>query len=217
VGAVITPGTLLAFAAASLALIVVPGPSVAYILTATLRHGRGVGLASTLGIETGYLVHVAGTVLGVSALIAASATAFTALKVLGAGYLLWLAVRAWRSRSTGTLAELGVVPGPALSRRTAFLRGLPIGALNPKTAIFYLAFLPQFVHSGAGPAWLQLVVLGLCFIVLATAVDSLWAVFGGGLRRVLPGLRMRVLDRVSGVTMAVLALAALRASRRAVS
>jgi threonine/homoserine/homoserine lactone efflux protein len=214
---VITSGTLLAFAAASLALIVVPGPSVAYILTTTLRHGRGVGLASTLGIETGYLVHVAGTVLGVSALIAASATAFTALKVLGAGYLLWLAVRAWRSRSTGTLAELGGPQEPAPGRRTAFLRGLPIGALNPKTAIFYLAFLPQFVHPGAGPAWLQLVVLGLCFIVLATAVDSLWAVFGGGLRRVLPGLRMRVLDRISGVTMAVLALAALRASRRAVS
>jgi threonine/homoserine/homoserine lactone efflux protein len=213
---VVAPGTLLAFAAASLALIVLPGPSVAYILTTTLRHGRGVGLASTLGIEAGYLVHVAGTVLGVSALIAASAQAFTALKVAGAAYLLWLAVRAWRSRSTGTLADLRSTPGPALGRRTAFLRGLPIGALNPKTAIFYLAFLPQFVHAGAGPAWLQLVVLGLTFIVLATAVDSLWAFFGGGLRRVLPRLRMRVLDRISSVTMALLALAALRSTRRAV-
>jgi threonine/homoserine/homoserine lactone efflux protein len=213
---VVAPGTLLAFAAASLALIVLPGPSVAYILTTTLRHGRGVGLASTLGIEAGYLVHVAGTVLGVSALIAASAQAFTALKLAGAAYLLWLAVRAWRSRSTGTLADLHSAPGPTLSRRTAFLRGLPIGALNPKTAIFYLAFLPQFVRAGSGPAWLQLVVLGLTFIVLATAVDSLWAVFGGGLRRVLPRLRMQVLDRISGVTMALLALAALRSTRRAV-
>jgi threonine/homoserine/homoserine lactone efflux protein len=213
---VVAASTLIAFAAASLVLIVVPGPSVAYILTTTLRHGRGVGLASTLGIETGYLVHVAGTVLGVSALIATSAQAFTVLKVAGAGYLLWLAVRAWRSRSTGTLADLGGSAAPALSRRTAFLRGLPIGALNPKTAIFYLAFLPQFVDPGAGPAWLQLVVLGSTFIVLATLVDSQWAIFGGGLRRLLPGLRMRALDRVSGATMALLAVAALRSTRRAV-
>jgi threonine/homoserine/homoserine lactone efflux protein len=213
---VVSIGTLATFAAASLVLIVVPGPSVAYILTTTLRHGRGVGLAATLGIETGYLAHVAGTVLGVSALIAASAQAFTVLKVAGAGYLLWLAVRAWRSRTTGTLAELATTATPAPTRRSAFLRAVPIGVLNPKTAIFYLAFLPQFVRPGAGPAWLQLVVLGVTFIGLATVVDAQWALFGGGLRRVLPGLRARVLDRVSGVTMALLAVAALRSTRRAV-
>jgi threonine/homoserine/homoserine lactone efflux protein len=212
---VVSLGTLAAFAVASLVLIAVPGPSVAYILTTTLRHGRAVGLAATLGIETGYLAHVAGTVLGVSALIAASAQAFTVLKVTGAAYLLWLAVRAWRARTPGTLAELGTAPAATPSRRSAFLRALPIGVLNPKTAIFYLAFLPQFVRPDAGPAWLQLVVLGVTFIALATVVDAQWALFGGGLRRLLPDLRMRVLDRIGGVTMALLAVVALRSTRRA--
>jgi threonine/homoserine/homoserine lactone efflux protein len=155
-------------------------------------------------------------VLGVSALIAASAQAFTVLKVAGAAHLVWLAVRAWRSRSPGTLAELGTSATHTPSRGSAFLRALPIGVLNPKTAIFHLAFLPQFVRPDAGPAWLQLVLLGVTFIVLATVVDAQWALFGGGLRRLLPGLRMRVLDRVSGVTMALLAVAALRSTRRAV-
>jgi threonine/homoserine/homoserine lactone efflux protein len=213
---VVSPGTLAAFAAASLVLIAVPGPSVAYILTTTLRHGRAVGLAATLGIETGYLAHVAGTVLGVSALIAASAQAFTVLKIAGAGYLLWLAVRAWRACTPGTLAELGTSTAAPPSRRSAFLRALPIGVLNPKTAIFHLAFLPQFVRPDAGPAWLQLVVLGVTFIALATVVDAQWALFGGGLRRLLPDLRMRVLDRIGGVTMALLAVVAVRSTRRAV-
>ena len=209
----VTPGTLLAFAAASLALIVLPGPSVTYILTTTLRHGRGVGLASTLGIEAGYLVHVAGTVLGVSALIAASAQAFTVLKVAGAAYLLWLAVRAWRSRSTGTLADVRSAPGPALSRRTAFLRGLPIGALNPKTAIFYLAFLPQFVRADASSVPVQLLVFGLLFLALATVSDSCWAVAGAGLARALPRLRLRVLDRVTAGVLTALAAVTLTARR----
>jgi threonine/homoserine/homoserine lactone efflux protein len=213
---VVSVGTLTAFTAASLVLIVVPGPSVAYILTTTVRHGRGVGLAATLGIETGYLAHVAGTVLGVSALIAASARAFTVLKVAGAVYLLWLAVRAWRGHRTGTPAEPAPPATAPPSRRSAFLRAVPIGVLNPKTAIFYLAFLPQFVRPDAGPAGLQTVVLGVTFIGLATVVDVQWALFGSGLRRLRPDLRARVLDRVSGATLALLAVLALRSTRRAV-
>jgi threonine/homoserine/homoserine lactone efflux protein len=184
-----TAATLLSFSLASRALIVIPGPSVANVLAAMLRDGRRVGIAATLGVETGYLVHVAGTVLGISAVLAASTAAFTVLEVVGGGYLPWLAWRSWRSRDERTLAQLAEPGGSPLSARGAFLRALPVGALNPKTAIFYLAFLPQFVQPAAGPVALQLLVLGLLFILLATVVDVQWALLGGGLRRVLPWLR----------------------------
>lgn len=206
---------LLLFVAASLPIIVMPGPSVAYILATTLRHGRGVGLAATAGNEAGYLVHVAGTVLGVSAVLAASAQAFTLLKVAGAAYLLWLAVRGWRSRATGTLQDLTVTTQARLGRGTAFVRALPVGVLNPKTAIFYLAFLPQFVRPDAGPVPLQLAVFGLTFILLALAFDSCWVIAGARLARLVPRLRLRVLDRVSGTVMAGLAAATLTARRAA--
>jgi threonine/homoserine/homoserine lactone efflux protein len=97
--------------------------------------------------------------------------------------------------------------------RDAFRRGLLVGALNPKTAVFYLAFLPQFVTPGAGPVWAQLLLFGLLFIALASVVDAQWAVAGGGLRRLLPSLRMRVVDRVSAGIYAVLAAVTLSARR----
>lgn len=199
----ISAHTLAVFAAASLALIVVPGPSVSFILATTLRRGRAAGLAATAGIETGYLVHVLGAVVGISALLAVSATAFTVVKVAGAAWLLWLALRSWRARTPGTVAQIGTTPAVPVAGRTAaghrghFRAGLLVGALNPKTALFYLAFLPQFVRPDAGPAWVQLLTLGLAFIALAWMGDSLWAFGGDGLRRLLPRVRMVVLDRVS--------------------
>ena len=210
---VISPSQLGLFAAASLALILVPGPSVVFILSATLRHGRAVGLATTAGIEVSYFGHVAGTVLGVSAVVAASAEAFTVVKLAGGLYLLFLAARSWRSRAAGTLEDLAEAPHPAPSLRGAFLRALPVGLLNPKTAIFYLAFLPQFVRDGGGPVPLQLAVLGVVFILLAALCDSMWAIGGGRLRRVAPRLRVRIVDRVSGSVMAVLAAVTLTARR----
>jgi threonine/homoserine/homoserine lactone efflux protein len=99
------------------------------------------------------------------------------------------------------------------SLRAAFRRGLLVGALNPKTAVFYLAFLPQFVTPGAGPVWAQLLVFGLLFIGLAALIDAQWAIAGGGLRRLVPSLRTRVLDRVSGVVYALLAAVTLSARR----
>ena len=205
--------TLLLFVAASIPLILVPGPAVAYILGTTLRSGRRPGIAATAGVELGYLVHVLGAVVGVSAVIASTALAFTAVKVAGACWLLWLAVLAWRSKGNETLAEVGrdqVLPGTAA---VAFRRGLLVGALNPKTAVFYLAFLPQFVSPGAGPVAAQLLELGVLFILLAAAVDVQWAIAGGGLRRLVPRLRMAVVDRVSGVIYAALAAVTLTARR----
>jgi threonine/homoserine/homoserine lactone efflux protein len=213
VDAVVTSRSLLLFGAASLPLILFPGPSVAFILATTLRSGRRPGLAATAGVELGYLVHVLGAVVGVSAVIATTAAAFTAVKVAGACWLLWLAWQAWRG--TGEpLAEPGAAAQPvAGSLRAAFRRGLLVGALNPKTAVFYLAFLPQFVTPGAGPVWAQLLVFGLLFIGLAALIDAQWAIAGGGLRRLVPSLRTRVLDRVSGVVYALLAAVTLSARR----
>jgi threonine/homoserine/homoserine lactone efflux protein len=210
---VVSTRSVLLFVAASLPLILFPGPSVAFILATTLRSGRRPGLAATAGVELGYLVHVIGAVVGVSAVIATTAAAFTAVKVAGACWLLWLAWQAWRGAGDQSLADLGTQDPPAGSSRTAFRRGLLVGALNPKTAVFYLAFLPQFVAPGAGPVWGQLLIFGLLFIGLASVIDAQWAIAGGGLRRLLPSMRMRVVDRVSGVIYAALAAVTLSARR----
>jgi threonine/homoserine/homoserine lactone efflux protein len=210
---VVSTRSVLLFVAASLPLILFPGPSVAFILSTTLRSGRRPGLAATAGVELGYLVHVIGAVVGVSAVIATTAAAFTAVKVAGACWLLWLAWQAWRGAGDQSLADLGTHDPPAGSSRTAFRRGLLVGALNPKTAVFYLAFLPQFVAPGAGPVWGQLLIFGLLFIGLASVIDAQWAIAGGGLRRLLPSMRMRVVDRVSGVIYAALAAVTLSARR----
>ncbi|HEV2089399.1 MAG TPA: LysE family translocator [Cryptosporangiaceae bacterium] len=209
-----TTTSLLLFLAASVPLVLFPGPAVAFIVATTLRGGRRAGLLATAGIEIGYLVHVVGAVVGVSAVIAASASAFTAVKVAGAAWLLWLAWRAFRSREVGTLTDLGkgsAAAGP--TGRRAFVRGLLVGALNPKTAVFYLAFLPQFVDPAAGPVWAQLLFFGLAFIALASVLDATWAILGDGLRRVLPALRLRVLDRLSGAVYALLAAVVLSTRR----
>jgi threonine/homoserine/homoserine lactone efflux protein len=202
--------TIALFLAASLPLVLAPGPAVAFVVATSVRSGRRAGLAAVAGVETGHLVHVAGAVAGVSAVIAASATAFTAVKVAGGLWLLWLAWRAWRSRATGTLAEVAARPG---SGSRSFRRGLLVGALNPKTAVFHLAFLPQFVRADAGPVPVQLLVFGLLFLALATLFDSCWAVAGAGLARVLPALRIRVLDRISAGVFTALAAVTLTARR----
>lgn len=205
--------SVLLFLVASLPIIMMPGPAVAYILATTLRHGRSVGLAATVGNEVGYLAHVAGTVLGVSAVLAASSQAFTVLKLAGAAYLLWLAVRGWRSRASGTLADLAATTAPRLRPRDAFARAVPVGVLNPKVAIFYLAFLPQFVRPDAGPVPLQLTVFGVAFILLALVFDVCWVLAGAQLARFVPQLRLRVMDRITGTVMAGLAAATLSARR----
>lgn len=204
--------SLLLFVATSMPLILFPGPSVAFILATTLRGGRPAGLAATAGVELGYLVHVLGAVVGISAVIATSAVAFSVVKVLGACWLLWLAWTAWRGTGDQPAAEEPDLVGSG-ARWPAFRRGLLVGALNPKTAVFYLAFLPQFVSPGSGPVWSQLLVLGLLFIALAWVVDAQWALAAGALRRLLPRLRMQLVDRCSAVVYALLATLTLSARR----
>jgi threonine/homoserine/homoserine lactone efflux protein len=163
--------TLLLFGSSTLAVLAVPGPSVLYVVARTVEQGRTAGLVSVLGLETGALIHVAAAAAGLSALVASSPTAFTALRYGGAAYLLWLGIRTLRRNRAGAPAP---AVGPAPYRRL-FRDGVLVDVLNPKTSLFFLAFLPGFVHDGHGPVALQVVVLGLVFVVLAALTDGVYA------------------------------------------
>ncbi|WP_449065538.1 LysE family translocator [Planomonospora algeriensis] len=189
--------TLALFAAATLALLLVPGPAVAYIVTRSVAQGRSAGLVSVLGIHAGSVVHVAAAALGISAVLAASATAFTIVKYLGAAYLVWLGLRKLLTR-----ADTHEAAGPpAASRRRMFWEGFVVNVLNPKTAIFFLAFLPQFTDPAAGPIAPQIVLLGVIWIALGVASDGAFALLAsalaGRLRR--SARARRHLDVASGL------------------
>ena len=171
------------FVLAALALLVVPGPAVLYVVTRSIHEGRRAGLASVLGIHVGTLVHIAAATLGLSALILSSAIAFTAVKVAGAVYLIGLGL--WTLFSGR--AESEVALGGERSLRRAFAQGIVVNVLNPKTALFFLAFLPQFVDTGAAHPAVQIAFLGVLFALLGLVTDSTWAIAagtaGGVLRR----------------------------------
>jgi threonine/homoserine/homoserine lactone efflux protein len=184
--------TLGLFLAATAALLLVPGPSVLFIVARTLEHGRRGGLVSMLGVETGALLHVLAATAGLSAVVATSPNTLLAIKLAGAAYLLYMGVRALRRP-----AELTLSNGPA---RHLFRQGLVVDALNPKTAMFFLAFLPQFIDPSAGSIAAQTLVLGLCFVGLATLSDGGYALLAGAVAervRRSPRTRGR-LSRVSG-------------------
>ena len=190
-----TSSTLLLFSAAALALLVVPGPSVLYIVGQGLRDGRRAGAVATLGVHTGSLVHVAAAVAGLSALLASSADAFSVVRFIGAAYLMALGIRMLVSGASGPLEAAE----PAGLRRV-YLRGALVNTLNPKTALFFMAFLPQFVDPGRGHVPEQVAALGLTFILLGLMSDSAWAMAAGtlGPRRRASGRLMRWQPRVSG-------------------
>jgi threonine/homoserine/homoserine lactone efflux protein len=169
------PATLLVFSAAALALIVVPGPAVLYIVAQSLDRGRLAGVVSALGVAVGGLVHVTAATIGLSSLLVSSAEAFTVVKYAGAAYLiglgLWTLFRHREDEVSGLPQER------KLSRR--FWQGVVVNVLNPKTALFFLAFLPQFVDPDAASPALQIAVLGLLFVVLAVVSDSVWALAAG--------------------------------------
>ena len=171
------------FVVAALALLAVPGPAVVYIVARSIHQGRRTGLASVVGIHVGTLVHIAAATLGLSALIASSAVAFTAVKIAGAVYLVGLGLWTLLSRR----AEPDVALGGEQNLRRAFAQGIVVNVLNPKTALFFLAFLPQFVDSDASHPALQIAFLGFLFALLGLVTDSIWALAagtaGGVLRR----------------------------------
>ena len=171
------PSRLALFVGAAMLLLVVPGPSVLYIVTQSISHGRRAGVASVAGITTGTLVHIVAATVGLSALLASSALAFDVVKYLGAAYLIAVGIR----RLAGREAE----QRPHL-RRTRNLgrlyrQGIVVNVLNPKTALFFLAFLPQFVEPARGAAWLQILALGVLFAALGFLSDGAWAFVAGTL------------------------------------
>ena len=169
--------TLALFAAATLALLLVPGPAVVYIVTRSVAQGRAAGLVSVLGVHAGSVVHVTAAALGISALLAASATAFAIVKYLGAAYLVYLGVRKLIKRS----GEEEPFETRRASRSRLFSEGFVVNLLNPKTAIFFLAFLPQFADPSRGPLAPQIVLLGLIWIVLGMASDGSYALLSSAL------------------------------------
>jgi len=170
------------FVAAALVLLLTPGPAVLYIVTRSLDQGRRAGLVSMLGVHVGTLAHVAAAAAGLSALLAASATAFSVVKYLGAGYLVYLGIRRLLDRRGTASVERRVRP-----LRRAFFDGVVVNVLNPKTALFFLAFLPQFVDVSRGSVGAQILGLGLLFVMLGAFTDGLYAVSAGAAAQWLRG------------------------------
>jgi threonine/homoserine/homoserine lactone efflux protein len=172
--------TILAFASASFLLLIIPGPAVLYILNRSVSDGRTVGLAAVAGLELGNLVHVIAAAAGLSAVLATSATAFNAVKWLGALYLIAVGVR--------TLLRK---PDPMDADRTttspskSFSQGIVVNVLNPKVALFFVSFLPQFIDPAKGSAGLQALVLGLVFVLIGCITDSAYSLLASSLRTVL--------------------------------
>jgi threonine/homoserine/homoserine lactone efflux protein len=178
------------FCLASVALAVVPGPAVTYIVTHSIDKGRRAGIVSACGIASGGLVHVVAATVGLSALIASSATAFTAVKLVGAAYLVAVGIRRILSREED--GEIQSVPAP---HRELYVQGVVVNVLNPKTALFFLAFLPQFVDPARGAIWPQVAFLGILFALIAFTSDVSYALLAdllaGKLRRSGGGAKAR--------------------------
>jgi threonine/homoserine/homoserine lactone efflux protein len=169
---------LLLFLAAALVVALSPGPGMLYVGARSLAGGRAEGIASSLGTGLGGSLHIVAGAVGVSALVLASAEAFTLLKLAGAGYLLWLGWRTWREASAPLLAP----DVAAVGTLRAFAEGVVVEALNPKTAAFFLAFIPQFVDPAAGSVAVQFVAMGAVSVLLNTGIDVLVACGAGRVR-----------------------------------
>lgn len=167
--------SLMIFMTAALALLVTPGPAVLYIVARSLEQGKFAGFVSALGIALGGLAHVLFAALGLSALLMQSAIAFSAVKYLGAAYLIYLGLRTLLSKPEG--GAVAEVEKASLLR--IFFQGFVVNLFNPKTALFFLAFLPQFVRPERGPVAPQIIFLGLTFIALAIVSDGIYAYVAG--------------------------------------
>ena len=203
--------SLVLFMLAALALNVTPGPDMLYVAARGASEGRAAGVASALGIGVGTLVHIAAVALGLSALLGAVPVAYTVVRLGGAAYLVWLGIRAWRSRQ-----PLGAAPIEPASLGAVFRQGVVTNVLNPKVALFFLAFLPQFVDPSRGSAAAQIVALGLMFDTSGTIVNLAVALGASG-----AATRLRraeragvILHRVTGTLFIALGVRLAVATRR---
>ncbi|MBB5694712.1 LysE family translocator [Muricoccus pecuniae] len=206
------------YVAAALLLAVTPGPGIFYVAARTLAGGRSEGVASSFGTGLGGMAHVLAGSLGVSAIVLASAELFTALKLIGSAYLVWIGWRTFRSAGRDALTVLeGGSASPSVGPRRAFREGVLVEALNPKTAAFFLAFVPQFVDPTVGHVALQFVVLGFVSVALNTLADIVVAFAAGGIRdgaAARPAL-IRRLREASGAAMVALGIGLALAKRPA--
>ena len=194
------------FLTTAIALNIAPGPDLLYILTKTIRSGKKVGLASALGVCSGALFHVFAAFIGLSAILVSSALAFSVVKYVGAAYLLYLAYQAFKS--SGFELNVDVQVKEKETAFQAFKEGVLIDILNPKVAIFFMAFLPQFVRDDAGPVSFQLLYLGLMVIAVAIVVEAAYVLVADKIsNRVRNSQRFSIwLDRTVGVIYAGLGI-----------
>jgi threonine/homoserine/homoserine lactone efflux protein len=175
--------SLLAFVAAALVVLLIPGPGVMYVLARSLSQGQRAGLVSVLGLSAGAFVHVIAATIGLSALLVASAAAFGIVKLLGAAYLIYLGIRALMTHQPSVDVEM---PAPRSLRRL-FTDGVIVSVLNPKVAVFFLAFLPHFADPSRGSVSVQMFVLGSLYCALAVFTDGTYALLAGRLRHWMRG------------------------------
>lgn len=208
-----SPTTFALFSLAALALAVVPGPAVTYIVTQSFDKGRRAGLVSALGVANGGLVHVAAATAGLSALVASSAAAFTVVKLAGAAYLVLVGLQRMLERGH---REVAAAPEPSPTHRL-YVQGLVVDTLNPKVALFFVSFLPQFVAHGHGPVALQIGLLGCLYVLIALVSDSLYVLAAGLAGRRLRRSRVPARTRrlLSGGVFVALGLTAATAHRPA--
>jgi threonine/homoserine/homoserine lactone efflux protein len=181
--------TIAAFAAASFILLIIPGPAVLYIVNRSVSDGREAGLAAVAGLTLGNLVHAIAAAVGLSAVLATSAAAFNTVKWLGAGYLVYVGIRTLMQPPTAIDPTQ-----PGVSPHRAFTQGIVVNVLNPKVALFFLSFLPQFIKPDLGRPGMQALVLGLVFVLIGACTDGTYSLLASSLRDVL--LRGRALPFV---------------------
>ncbi|MFJ7040206.1 LysE family translocator [Streptomyces rochei] len=179
----VSPDRLLAFAALSLVIVVVPGPSVLFVVGRALSRGRRAALTTVAGNTLGAYLLVVAVALGVGSVVERSAVVFTALKLAGAAYLVHLGIRAWRERGRpGAEFAGGTAADGDRERWRTFRQGFAVGVTNPKTIVFFAAVLPQFADRDRGGVVVQMLVLGLVFNAIALACDSVWGLLAATAR-----------------------------------
>jgi threonine/homoserine/homoserine lactone efflux protein len=200
-GSMMSTDRLLAFAAMSFLLIVIPGPSVLFVIGRALAQGRRAALTTVVGNTLGAYVLIVAVAVGIGSVVERSVLVFTALKLAGAAYLVYLGVRAWRERGSLRAAFEGT--GVAYGGLRTFWEGFAVGVSNPKTIVFFAAVLPQFVERGDGHATVQMLVLGLVFNAIALASDSVWGLVAATARDwfARSPRRLSLVGGVGGLTM----------------
>jgi homoserine/homoserine lactone efflux protein len=194
-GTAISPELYLAYVAACIAIVIVPGPTVTVIIANSLRHGARAGLLNVAGTQAGLAIMLAVLAAGLHVIVAGLAQVFDIVRIAGAAYLVWLGLKLWRSDGT-----LGSAAGRARAGGSFFWQGFLVILSNPKALFFMGAFIPQFLNP-SGNAIAQTLLLGATFMVVATVLDGAYAVLAGGAGRLLSRTRVRILEVISGTCL----------------